>query len=134
MHAQLLVTCASGLLLLYVLACPQLAIATGNTFERSAHPGETSYGHDRELLQAASSSSFNANISSAAVAPISNPTILQTADATFRLVGSDTSPFSNATATAFQQALQEVFSNYSYASFQYQSYMVLSQLACITIL
>ena len=132
MHAQLLVTRASGLLLLYVLACPQLALATSNTFERSAQPGETSYGHDRALLQAASSSSANANISSAAVAPISNPTILQTADATFRLAGSDTLSFNNATATAFQQALQEAFSNYSYASFQYQSFMVLSQHFCIT--
>ena len=64
----------------------------------------------------------------AAAAPASKPTILQAADVTFRLVGSDAFPFSNATAKVFQQALHNVFSNFSYAAFQYQSATVNSLL------
>ena len=125
MHAQLATACSFGLLLLSVVACTQQAIATDNKLELPGLSDEAPHAHARVILQAARPSSPNATISSTAVAPVSNPTILQTADATFRLEGNDVLPFVNATAAVFQQALQAVFSNYSYASFQYQSFMVL---------
>lgn len=71
----------------------------------------------------------------AAIAPAiaSKPTILQAADVTFRLVGSDAQPFNNATAQAFQKALHSVFSNFSSAAFVYQSAVVrISPLPCDT--
>lgn len=63
---------------------------------------------------------------SAAAAPASKPTILQAADVTFRLVGRDAQPFSRATTQAFQQALHTVFSNFSSATFGFQSAMVMN--------
>lgn len=76
------------------------------------------------------SSTFSTGVTtaseSAAAAPASKPTILQAADVTFRLVGSDAQPFSNATAEAFQQALHNVFNNFSSAAFLFQSAKVMS--------
>ena len=61
-----------------------------------------------------------------AIAPAlaSKPTILQAANVTFRLVGNDAQPFSNATAQAVQKALHSVFSNFSSVGFVFQSAMV----------
>lgn len=81
----------------------------------------------RLLLENSASS---ANVTSApeakARAPAipSKPTILQAADVTFRLVGSDAQPFSNATAQALQNALHSVFSNFSSVAFAFQSAVV----------
>ena len=69
----------------------------------------------------ATSSGVSPAAGSAAAAPASRATILQAADVTFRLVGNDALLFSNATAKVFQQALHDVFSNFSYAAFEYQS-------------
>lgn len=91
----------------------------------SADIGGILWLHHRTLLQNDSSSGSTSTATGyAAVAPATNPTILQGADVTFRLLGNDAFPFSNTTAKVFQQALQNVFSNYSYASFQYESSMV----------
>ena len=79
-----------------------------------------------------SSGESNTTVGSAATVPISNPTLLQEADVTFRLLGSGATPFSNTTATVFHQALHYVFSNYSYADFEYQSFTVLSSRHTVT--
>ena len=62
---------------------------------------------------------------SAASTSASKPTILQAADVTFRLVGTDAQPFDNATARAFQMALHTVFSNFSSVAFVLQSAKVM---------
>lgn len=70
-------------------------------------------------------STFSTGVTTASeptsAAPASKPTILQAADVTFRLVGSDAQPFSNATAEAFQRGLHNVFTNFSSAAFLFQS-------------
>ena len=75
-------------------------------------------------------STFSADVTtappSAASTPASKPTILQAADITFRLVGTDAQPFDNATAQAFQRALHTVFSNFSSAAFVFQSTKVMN--------
>ena len=93
----------------------------------SADSGSLKWLSNR-LLLSNDTTSTGANSAAAAAAPARKPTILQAADVTFRLVGTDAFPFSNATAKVFQQALNNVFSNFSYAAFQYQSAMVNSLL------
>ena len=87
----------------------------------------------RVMLQNGTEDANATSVGSAAAAPASSPTIeiLQAADVTFRLTGSDASPFSNTTATVFQQALQTIFSNYSYANFQYESSTVTHSLYAV---
>lgn len=114
MHAQLLAVLCLCILLLSGRAAQHVFEPDGSD--------ETAAFHGRLLQQSAASSVGSGNDSAAA--PVTNPTILQTAVATFRLVGNDTMPFTNGTAGLFQQALQNVFSNYSYANFQYASFAV----------
>ncbi len=88
--------------------------------------GRLNWNSQRSLLQNGTSGDSSSTLASpATAAPASSPTILQAADVTFRLIGSDAFPFSNTTAKVFQQALQKVFSNFSYAGFQYESFMVI---------
>ena len=88
--------------------------------------GRLNWKSQRSLLQNGTSGDSSSTLTSpATAAPASSPTILQAADVTFRLIGSDAFPFSNTTAKVFQQALQNVFSNFSYAGFQYESFMVM---------
>ena len=89
----------------------------------SANTGGLRWLSKRVMLQNGTEDANATSVGSAAAAPASSPTIeiLQAADVTFRLTGSDAFPFSNTTATVFQQALQTIFSNYSYAEFQFES-------------
>lgn len=91
-----------------------------------ANTGGLKWLSKRVMLQNGTEDANATSVGSATAAATSSPTIeiLQAADVTFRLTGSDASPFSNTTATVFQQALQTIFSNYSYADFQFESSMV----------
>ena len=99
-----------------------------------ANTGGLKWLSKRVMLQNGTEDANATSVGSAAAAPASSPTIeiLQAADVTFRLTGSDASPFSNTTATVFQQALQAIFSNYSYAEFQFESSVVKHSLYAIS--
>ncbi len=126
-HQQLsvvLICCALSARVLPVSAAQQ---ATFNAWRpHFSALGRLNWKSQRSLLQNGTSGDSSSTLTSpATAAPASSPTILQAADVTFRLIGSDAFPFSNTTAKVFQQALQNVFSNFSYAGFQYESFMVM---------
>ena len=119
-----LICCALSARVLPVSAAQQ---ATFNAWRpHFSALGRLNWNNQRSLLQNGTSGDSSSTLTSpATAAPASSPTILQAADVTFRLIGSDAIPFSNTTAKVFQQALQNVFSNFSYAGFQYESFMVM---------
>ena len=118
------------LVCLLCLAAAPLSAAQ-HVGQHALHPRTLHTAADRVnkhfLLEDSTSSTDVTTVSgSAAAAPASKPTILQATDVTFRLVGKDAQPFSRATAQAFQQALHAVFSNFSSATFAFQSATVMS--------
>ena len=126
---------AACVCLLYLTAPP--LSAAQHLSQNTGHAGGTPYtaGNSisprlfskRFLVENSTSSTVITSApGSAAAPPASKPTLLQAADVTFRLLGSDALPFSNATATAFQRALHGVFSNFSSAAFWFHSATVMT--------
>lgn len=137
------IQCAACVCLLCLLTAFLSAAQRGDRGQTAMHAGKPHTAPHRvslgllsnRFLLDSSRASGDVTLPSeaAATAPAiaSKPTILQAADVTFRLVGSDAQPFSNATAQAFQQALHSVFSNFSSAAFVFQSAVVrISALHC----
>lgn len=95
-----------------------------------AHESSNAYAGPRNDAQGSAASGRHLlQKSTSAAAGLSNATIFQAADVTFRLLGSDALPFTNKTLAEFQHSLNSVFSNYSSASFQYQSATVSNAVA-----